>query len=115
MSCPLLANSLNLDSWEVGDFKVTAKSKQRFLPITTAGKLATFRLSSDPLLCPWGVGKFQDLDSGRIAIDVILEDNDLITVLEKIDDWAVVKAKALNIKGKYHPIVNDNAKFGNKK
>ena len=59
MSCPLLADSLQLDSWSLGDFKVTAKSKQRFTPIYASGKFATFRLSSQPLLCPWGVGKFQ--------------------------------------------------------
>ena len=76
MSCPLLAKSLNLESWTVGDFKVTAKSKQRFAPIYAASKFATFQLSPEPLLCPWGVGKFQDIDSGRIAIDVILEDSE---------------------------------------
>ena len=114
MSCPLLADSLNLDSWSLGDFKVTAKSKQRFVPIYASSKFATFRLSSEPLLCPWGVGKFQDLDSGRIAIDVILEDCYLIEALEKIDKWAVAQGKALNIKGNYKPIVNDNEKYGNK-
>ncbi len=76
MSCPLLADSLNLDSWSVDDFKVTAKSKQQFAPIYASGKPATYKLSSEPLECPWGVGKFQDLDSGRSAIDVILTDTD---------------------------------------
>ena len=104
MSCPLLADSLNLDSWTVGDFKVTAKSKQRFAPIYASNKFATFRLSPEPLLCPWGVGKFQDLDSGRIDIDVTLEDSDLIAALESIDEWAVNQGKRLNIKGTYKPI-----------
>ena len=115
MSCPLLADSLNLDSWSVGDFKVTAKSKQRFAPIYASSKFATFRLSPEPLLCPWGVGKFQDVDSGRIEIDVILEVIYLIAALEKIDNWAVAQGKNLNIKGNYKPIVNDNEKYGNKK
>ncbi len=83
MTCPLLADSLNLDSLSVGDFKLSAKSKQRYVPIYALNKFATFRLSSEPLLCPWGIGKFQDLDSGRIAIDVILEDSQLTATLEK--------------------------------
>ena len=83
MTCPLLADSLNLDSFSIGDFKVSAKSKQRYLPIFASSKFATFRLSPEPLLCPWGIGKFQDLDSGRIAIDVILEDSALLAALEK--------------------------------
>ena len=78
MTCPLLANSLNLDSWNVEDFKVTTKSKQRYLPISAHGKPVVFRLSSEPLLCPWGVGKFEDLDKGRIALDLIVEDSELI-------------------------------------
>ena len=83
MSCPLLADSLNLDSWSVDDFKVTTKSKQRYAPISASGKPALFKLSSEPLMCPWGVGKFQDLDSGRIALDLIVEDCYLLEALEK--------------------------------
>ena len=92
MSCPLLADSLNLESWTVGDFKVTAKSKQRFAPIYASSKFATFRLSPEPLLCPWGIVKFQDLDSGRIAI-VILEDTALLEALEKLITGLLLKVK----------------------
>ncbi len=100
MTCPLLANSLNLDSWSVADFKVSAKSKQQYLPTVASSKFTTYRLSSESLLCPWGIGKFQDLDSGRIAIDVILEEySDLIDALEHIDDWALAQGETLSIKG----------------
>ena len=115
MSCPQLADSLNLDSWSVADFKVTTKSKQRYAPILASGKPAIFKLSPEPLLCPWGVGKFQDLDSGRIALDLILEDQDLINTLEKVDSWVRKQGESLKIKGTYKPLLADNEKFGNKK
>ena len=114
MSCPLLATSLNLESFSLGDFKVSAKSKQRYLPILASNKQATFRLSSEPLLCPWGFGKFSDIDSGRVSIDVILEDCYLVEALEKIDDWAITQGKSLDVKGIYKPIVSQD-KYGNKK
>ena len=82
MTTPLLANSLNLDSWKVEDFKVTTKSKQRYLPISADGNPVVVKLSSEPLLCPWGVGKFEDLDKGRIGLDLIVEDSELIKAME---------------------------------
>ena len=82
MTTPLLANSLNLDSWKVEDFKVTTKSKQRYLPISADGNPIVVKLSSEPLLCPWGVGKFEDLDKGRIGLDLIVEDSELIKAME---------------------------------
>ena len=115
MSCPQLADSLNLDSWSVADFKVITKSKQRYAPILASGKPAIFKLSPEPLLCPWGVGKFQDLDSGRIALDLILEDQDLIDTIEKVDNWIRKQGESLKIKGTYKPLLADNEKFGNKK
>ncbi len=83
MTYPLLADSLNLDSWGLGDFKTTTKSKQRYAPIQASGKPATFELFPEPLVCPWGVGKYQDVDSGRIGLDLILNDEALIETLEK--------------------------------
>ena len=78
MTYPLLADSLKLDSWSVEDFKVTTKSKQRYAPITALGTPAAFKLSPEPLHCPWGVGKFQDISSGRISLDLIVEDVEVI-------------------------------------
>ena len=104
-----------MDSWSVDDFKVTTKSKQRYAPISASGKPALFKLSSEPLMCPWGVGKFQDLDSGRIALDLIVEDCYLLEALEKIDEWVRQKGEAMKIKGTYKPIVTNNEKYGNKK
>ena len=115
MSYPLLADSLDLEYWGVEDTKVTTKSKQRFAPITARGKPAIFKLSAEPLLCPWGVDKFQDLDSGRITITLIVEDPGLIENLEKIDGWVQRRGEAMKIKGNYKPIVTSNEKFGNKK
>ena len=83
MSCPLLADSLSLDTWSTADFKVSAKSKQRYIPIYASGKNATFKLSSETLLCPWGINKFQDIDSGRVAIEVFLNNADTIAAIEK--------------------------------
>ena len=82
MTYPLLADSLNLDSWSLGGFKTTTKSKQRSTPVLASGKPATFKLSSEPLVCPWGVGKFQDVDSGRITLDLKLKDETRIEALE---------------------------------
>ena len=115
MSYPLLADSLNLDSWDVADFKTTTKSKQRYAPITATGKPAVFKLSSESLYCPWGVGKFQDLDSGRIALDLIVEDSGLLETLEKIDAWVQRRGESLKIKGPYKPLLASNEKFGNKR
>ena len=114
MTYPLLADSLNLDSWSLGDFKITTKSKQRYAPIQASGKPATFKLSSEALLCPWGIGKFQDVDSGRIALDLILEDQALIEALEHIDEWTKDQGNTLKIKGTYKPLITDNEKFGKK-
>ena len=115
MSYPLLADSLDLEYWGVEDTKVTTKSKQRFAPITARGKPAIFKLSAEPLLCPWGVDKFQDLDSGRITLTLIVEDPGLVESLEKIDGWVQRRGEAMKIKGNYKPIVTSNEKFGNKK
>ena len=123
MSCPQLADSLNLDSWSVADFKVTTKSKQRYAPILASGKPAIFKLSPEPLLCPWGVGKFQDLDSGRIALDLILEDQDLIDTIEKVDNWIRKQGESLGpckqeekwahlSKGKWAHLCKGNSKSG---
>ena len=114
MTYPLLADSLNLDSWSLGDFKITTKSKQRYAPIQASGKPATFKLSSEPLLCPWGISKFQDADSGRIALDLILEDQTLIEALEHIDEWTKDQGNTLKIKGMYKPLITENEKFGKK-
>ncbi len=57
MTYPLLAKSLELDSWSVEDFKVTTKSKQRYAPITALGKPATFKLSPEPFTLPLGCGQ----------------------------------------------------------
>ena len=43
-----------------------------------------------------------------------MEDSNVIAALEKIDNLAIAQGKALNIKGLYTPIVNDNEKYGNK-
>ena len=113
MSYPLLAtSSLNLDSWSLGAFKITTKSKQRYAPIQASGKPATFKLSSEALLCPWGIGKFQDVDSGRIALDLILEDQALIQALEYIDEWTREQGNDLKIKGTYKSIITENERFG---
>ena len=82
MTYPMLADSLKPDSWSVEDFKVTTKSKQRYAPITALGKPITFKLSPEPLHCPWGVGKCQDINSGRISLDLIVEDSEIIEALE---------------------------------
>jgi len=108
MTTPLLANSLNLDSWKVEDFKVTTKSKQRYLPISADGKPVVFRLSSEPLLCPWGVGKFEDLDKGRIGLDLIVEDSELIKAMEQIDEWVQKKGEAMKLKGLFKPMLTIN-------
>ena len=115
MTYPLLADSLKLDSWSVDEFKITAKSKQRYAPITALGKPATFRLSPEPLNCPWGIGKFQDISSGRISLDLIVEDVELIETLEKIDAWVKKRGEAMKLKGDFKPILITNEKSGNKK
>ena len=94
MTYPLLAKSLELDSWSVEDFKVTTKSKQRYAPITALGKPIIFKLSPEPLYCPWGVGKFQDINSGRISLDLIVEDSELIETLQKVDAWIKKRGEA---------------------
>ena len=115
MSYPLLADSLNLESWSLGEFKTTTKSKQRYAPIVATGKPVLVKLSSKPLACPFGIGKFQDVDSGRISLDLIVDDESLIRSLESIDEWAKVEGDKHKIRGTYKPLLLDNERYGNKK
>ena len=115
MSYPLLADSLNLETWSLGDFKTTTKSKQRYAPIMATGRPVLVKLSSNPLACPFGIGKFQDIDSGRISLDLIVDDESLIRSLESIDEWAKVEGGKQHIKGTYKPLLLDNERYGNKK
>ena len=114
MSYPLLADSLKLDSWRLEEFKTTTKSKQRFAPITALGKPVLAKLSTNPLHCPYGVGKYQDLDSGRISLDLIVENEILRESLEAIDKWALAEGEKHSIKGTYKPLLQDHEKYGKK-
>ena len=101
MSYPPLADSLKLETWRLEEFKTTTKSKQRFAPITALGKPVLAKLSTNPLHCPYGVGKYQDLDSGRISLDLIVENEILRESLEAIDKWALAEGEKHSIKGTY--------------
>ncbi len=71
MPTTLVAEMLDLGSWNQGDFKIRAKSKQTFAPIAVSGYPTASE--TEPLLYPWGVGKFQDIDSGRIALELFAD------------------------------------------
>ena len=114
MSYPLLADSLNLESWSLGEIKTTTKCKQRYAPIMATGKPVLVKLSSNPLACPFGIRRLQDIESGRISLDLIIADESLIRSLERINEWAKAEGEKLTIRGTYKMLLLDNERDGNK-
>ena len=92
MSYPLLADSLNLESWSLVEIKTTTKSKQRYAPIMATGKRVLVKISSKPLACLFGIGS-----------------------LERVGEWAKTEGEKLMIRGTYKPLLRDNERYGNKK